>query len=645
MKKFLSYITLVSLIIISSCNKEEINELEKRNEDLIAQTANLQKQINDLSLDVSNLSSSNDLLSSSNNDLSNQITVLQNKINELELALNNMTNEYDEAIDENDDLYDQYVSLINSKIELQVQLDNLISEINIISCPPIELASPSMKSEQLFCTYQNINTIVFGFDESLYSLSFIQDSIPTGIYVVKTPGKVEIIGSPISNLKDIYSFDLKFTSDQCEKVKRIVLARNPNSAVLSSVSGAFVQSIVSGAQIEPIEISFGGSSEGLSFSNLPEGLTYSIDGNKYKLEGTISEAGSYSFSVSTVNTSGCGEIHETISFEVEGAPVSTSTGNPTGSGGCTVNCESSGSTGSGGTTTQYLLTVNTGANGSVSSTGGSYDDGQSLSVTASPDSGYSFVNWTDSSGNELSTNTTYTFNISNNTTITANYQEALFYLHPNGVTILCPNAAVGAIGSVNGVQYEKVNYDRLKELRNQASGGNNPQLEFVCTSGVIFMKDLFRNKRVFNTDISSWDTSDVENMERLFAEANAFNQDISKWDVGKVRFMEKLLKGAHAFNQNIGGWDTGEAENMREMIRMTREFNQDISGWDVRNVKDMRGFAKQTWVFNQDLSGWNVEGVNRCDGFDNQSLAMDPLNRPNFTNCNPNIVDSNPIPN
>ena len=155
-----------------------------------------------------------------------------------------------------------------------------------------------------------------------------------------------------------------------------------------------------------------------------------------------------------------------------------------------------------------------------------------------------------------------------------------FTLHPNGVTILCPNAAVGAIGTVNGVQYEKVNFNRLEQLRNAASGGNNPQLEFVCTSGVIFMKDLFRNKRVFNTDISSWDTSDVENMERLFAEANAFNQDISKWDVGKVRFMEKLLKGAHAFNQNIGGWDTSEAKNMREMIRMTKVFNQDISGWE-----------------------------------------------------------------
>ncbi|SVA32930.1 uncharacterized protein METZ01_LOCUS85784, partial [marine metagenome] len=41
MKKLLTHIALISLIIISSCNKEEINELEKRNEELIAQTATL----------------------------------------------------------------------------------------------------------------------------------------------------------------------------------------------------------------------------------------------------------------------------------------------------------------------------------------------------------------------------------------------------------------------------------------------------------------------------------------------------------------------------------------------------------------------------------------------------------------------------
>jgi len=74
-------------------------------------------------------------------------------------------------------------------------------------------------------------------------------------------------------------------------------------------------------------------------------------------------------------------------------------------------------------TVQYQLTVNTGANGSVSSTGGTYDSGSSISVSATANSGCVFVNWTDSNGNVLSTNTTYSFNINNDITISANFVE------------------------------------------------------------------------------------------------------------------------------------------------------------------------------------------------------------------------------
>jgi hypothetical protein len=50
-----------------------------------------------------------------------------------------MTNDYEQSEAENNQLYDDYSGLLNSKNELQAQLDNLISEINTISCPPIEL--------------------------------------------------------------------------------------------------------------------------------------------------------------------------------------------------------------------------------------------------------------------------------------------------------------------------------------------------------------------------------------------------------------------------------------------------------------------------------------------------------------------------
>jgi len=37
--------------------------------------------------------------------------------------------------------------------------------------------------------------------------------------------------------------------------------------------------------------------------------------------------------------------------------------------------------------------------------------------------------------------------------------------------------------------------------------------------------------------------------------------------------------------------------------------------------------------------------VTKCGGFSTDSLVMEDSNRPNFTNCDPSIVDSNPIPN
>ena len=647
MKKSISFFILFFLTVVISCNKEEINELEKRNEELIAQTNKLQEQIvnlttevNTLTIDVSNLSSSNDVLSSSNNDLSNKISDLQNTINELENALNevenelnNMTNDYEQSEAENNQLYDDYSGLLNSKNELQAQLDNLISEINTISCPPIEYSNSDMKSEQLFCTFEIIDPIKFDFDDDIYSLSFIQDSIPQGVSIIKTPGNVFVYGTPYSVEKDLFSFDLKFTSDTCEEVRTITLARSPNSPTITYISGSLSQSIAAGTQIDPVEYKYGGSAEGLTFSNLPDGLTYTNDGNKYTIQGVVNEAGSYSIQISTANQSGCMELYETIFFEVEDAaappPAPTTPTTPT--------TPSGGGTSGGGTTsttTQYQLTVNTGANGSVSTTGGTYSDGTSISVTANPDTGYGFVNWTDSSGNELSTNTTYSFNLSGNTTITANYEELIFYLHSNGVTILCPNAIVGATGTINGVQYTKVDRNSLIAKRN---AGEN--LALVCTSGITDLNSMFRKQYTtsnpaVSSDISSWDTSKNTSMSRMFANTD-FNQDISNWDTGEVVNMYNAFQNAWEFNQDISGWDTRKVVTMRQTFRLAKRFNQDISEWKIPAVNDMRGFLKQTEDFDQDLSDWDVTGVTQCDQFILNAQSMSEAKIPTFTNCTP----------
>jgi hypothetical protein len=65
--------------------------------------------------------------------------------------------------------------------------------------------------------------------------------------------------------------------------------------------------------------------------------------------------------------------------------------------------------------TQYTITVSSGEGGSVSTTGGTYNDGTSISITATPSEGYGFIGWNGSD----STSSTISITLSSNTTIVA----------------------------------------------------------------------------------------------------------------------------------------------------------------------------------------------------------------------------------
>ena len=98
----------------------------------------------------------------------------------------------------------------------------------------------------------------------------------------------------------------------------------------------------------------------------------------------------------------------------------------------------------GGGTQQY--TVNVSANptigGSVTG-GGTYNQGQSCTVTATPNAGYTFTNWTEN-GNVVSSQANYTFVVNNNRTLVANFQA-----QPQNYTItVSANPTNG--GSVTG---------------------------------------------------------------------------------------------------------------------------------------------------------------------------------------------------
>ncbi|MDA8809933.1 InlB B-repeat-containing protein [Flavobacteriaceae bacterium] len=75
---------------------------------------------------------------------------------------------------------------------------------------------------------------------------------------------------------------------------------------------------------------------------------------------------------------------------------------------------------------KYTITLSAGEGGTVSTTGGEYESGQTVSVTATPQGEYVFKNWSD--GN---TNATRTITVSSNSTLTANFEKRKYPLTIN----------------------------------------------------------------------------------------------------------------------------------------------------------------------------------------------------------------------
>lgn len=94
--------------------------------------------------------------------------------------------------------------------------------------------------------------------------------------------------------------------------------------------------------------------------------------------------------------------------------------------------------------TQHTVTVAADDNdkGTVAG-GGSYCENSEVTVTATPKAGYLFVNWTNSSSEVVSSNASYTFNITSNLSLTANFVAC------SGQTVTV-NVNDGEMGSATG---------------------------------------------------------------------------------------------------------------------------------------------------------------------------------------------------
>ena len=206
-----------------------------------------------------------------------------------------------------------------------------------------------------------------------------------------------------------------------------------------------------------------------------------------------------------------------------------------------------------------------------------------------------------------------------------------FTLATNGATIICPIAAVGDQGVVNGVTYTKRDKGGLVALVGTAKEAD---LATSCTSGVTDMSAMFNGASAFNVDIGRWDTSSVTTMKEMFKGALAFDKDISKWSTAAVTDMSGVFNGATRFDNNgaaLSWADTSKVTTMKDMFKGATTFNQDVSKWNTALVTDMIGMFESATSFNGDLSSWNVGNVGAtCTKFDAHAGATWVQPKPNL---------------
>ncbi len=125
-------------------------------------------------------------------------------------------------------------------------------------------------------------------------------------------------------------------------------------------------------------------------------------------------------------------------------------------------------------------------------------------------------------------------------------------------------------------------------------------------SGVSSLRRMFKNCKIFNSNINHWDVSTITNFGDMFAQAKAFNQPLNNWDVSNGTQFSQMFTGCKTFNQPLNTWDVGNGTSFSNMFWYAEAFNQNINSWDVSKGEDFSGMFLGAKVFNQPLNSWVV---------------------------------------
>lgn len=141
-----------------------------------------------------------------------------------------------------------------------------------------------------------------------------------------------------------------------------------------------------------------------------------------------------------------------------------------------------------------------------------------------------------------------------------------------------------------------------------AKAGSSPNLNFTYDSngaGAPNLSLAFASSD-YNSPLSNWDVSNVQNLGDAFSNAQLFNQDLGMWDVSSSTTAQNMFSGARAFNQNLPNWNTALMTRTDAMFRDCVAFNGTLTNWTLPNVTTMQAMFQGCTVFNQPVNQFGI---------------------------------------
>ncbi len=89
-----------------------------------------------------------------------------------------------------------------------------------------------------------------------------------------------------------------------------------------------------------------------------------------------------------------------------------------------------------------------------------------------------------------------------------------------------------------------------------------------------------------DADLNFIDTSLITDMSNLFNSLDIRNIKIDKWDVSKVRNMSGMFSNCWKFSCDLSSWNVSNVTDTSQMFYMCENFNCDLSGWYISNKVD-----------------------------------------------------------